>query len=259
MNSVFGREYSDVYDALYSTKEYESEAVLVERLLARNGAPLPCRVLDIGCGTGKHALALAMRGHHVTGLDRSPFMLAHARTSAASHLATGESVPQFVEADARAFALGRRFDAALMMFTVLGYQHEEADLSAALGCVRAHLNPGGLFVFDVWNGLAVIAQGAQPRSVSVRQGPARLNRSSSTRVDKERRLCHVAFEIVRTSASGEISKWAETHTLRYFVPDELESALGARGLQLVELRSLPHAETPPDDGTWNMVGVARAR
>jgi SAM-dependent methyltransferase len=256
MNSVFGRDYADVYDAIYSTKEYESEALLVERLLARNGAPLPCRVLDIGCGTGNHALALARRGYGVTGLDRSPFMLAHARTSAA---ATGENAPRFVEADARAFSLGKRFDAALMMFTVLGYQHEDADLFAALNCVRAHLDPGGLFIFDVWNGLAVLAHGAHPRSVSVQQGPARVTRSSSTRVDVQRRLCHVAFEIARTSPSGEISTWSETHTLRYFVPDELETTLGASGLQLIELRSLPDAETPPDESTWNIVGVARAR
>ena len=255
MNSVFGRDYADVYDAIYSTKEYDGEAVLVERLLARNGAPLPCRVLDIGCGTGKHALALARRGYDVTGLDRSPFMLAHARAAAA----TGENAPRFVESDARAFALAERFDAALMMFTVLGYQYQDADLFAALGCVRAHLNPGGLFVFDVWNGLAVLAQGAHPRSVSVQQGPACVTRSSSTQVDAQRRLCHVAFEIVRTNPSGEISTWSETHTLRYFVPDELDSTLGASGLQLIELRSLPDAATPPDEGTWNMVGVARAR
>jgi hypothetical protein len=56
-----------------------------------------------------------------------------------------------------------------------------------------------------------------------------------------------------------MSTWAETHTLRYFVPNELETALGASGLQLIELRSLPEAETPPDESTWNMIGVARAR
>src|SRR5262245_48452088 len=176
MSAVFGRDYAAVYDAIYRTKDYEGEADLIERLLARHGAPRPCRVLDIGCGTGKHAFALARRGYEVTGIDRSLFMLEHART-ASSAPTVGQMTAQFIAGDARDFHLDERFNVALMMFTVLGYQHDDADLSSALSAVHAHLEPGGLFIFDVWNGVAVTAQEPARRTATATEGRSHVIRA----------------------------------------------------------------------------------
>lgn len=259
MISVFGRDYADVYDAIYRGKDYAGETDLIERILTRHGVARPCRLLDIGCGTGKHAFALARRGYDVTGIDRSPFMLAHARTAAAAELGAGRKAPRFLEADARRFALGERFPVALMMFTVLGYQHEDSDVSAALGAARAHLEPGGLFIFDVWNGLAVLTQGPEKRTASTTAGASRVVRTSSTRVEAERQLCHVHFEISRTDTEGGAKTWSEDHTLRYFLPSELESALAKRDFELLDLRRFPDGEAPPDEYAWNVIGIARAQ
>ena len=258
MTAVCGQDYADFSDAIYAAKDYAGEADLIERILERHGIPRPCRVLDIGCGTGRHACALARRGYDVTGLDRSPFMLARAR-AAAAELGPDHGALHFVEADARRFALGERFAAVLMMFTVLGYQHEDSDVSDALSAVRAHLEPGGLFVFDVWNGLAVLAQGPDKRTASASDGGSRIVRSSSTRVETERQLCHVHFDILRTDADGRMTTWSEDHTLRYFLPAELENALNACDLELRDLRRFPDGEAPADEQAWNVIGTARAR
>jgi len=259
MSAVFGRDYADVYDAIYRAKDYEGEADLIERLLARHGAPRPCQLLDIGCGTGKHAFALARRGYDVTGIDRAPFMLAHARAGASAERNAGHNAPRFLEADARRFELGEQFGAVLMMFTVLGYQHEDTDLASSLSAVRAHLVPQGLFIFDVWNGLAVIAQGPEKRTATVMDGATRVVRTSSTSVEPEKRLCHVHFEISRTGADEAVKNWSEDHTLRYFLPSELESALKTQRLRLLDLRRFPEGDVPPDEGAWNMIGVAKAQ
>jgi SAM-dependent methyltransferase len=259
MSAVFGRDYAAVYDAIYRAKDYEGETDLIERLLARHGAPRPCRLLDIGCGTGRHAFALARRGYEVTGIDNSPFMLAHARTRAREEENAGHNTPRFLEADARRFELDERFAAVLMMFTVLGYQYEDSDLSSALGAVRAHLEPQGLFIFDVWNGLAVIAQGPEKRMATATEGGSRVIRTSTTRVDAERRRCHVHFEVSRTSAEEPAKNWSEDHTLRYFLPSEIKSTLKTQGLELLDLRRFPEGDTPPDEQAWNMIGVAKAQ
>jgi SAM-dependent methyltransferase len=258
MTAVFGRDYADVYDAIYHAKDYAGEVELTGRLLARHGVTGPCRLLDIGCGTGRHAFAFTRRGYDVTGIDRSPFMLAHAKAAAERELLAGNRGPRFLEGDAKRLELGERFAAVTMMFTVLGYQHEDGDVAAVLAAVRAHLEPGGLFIFDVWNGLAVLTRGPEQRTATATEGGTHVVRTSSTRVEVEKQLCHVHFEVSRTGADGDARTWSEDHTLRYFLPSEIATVLRNVGLELLDLRRFPDGEAPPDEQAWNVIGVARA-
>jgi SAM-dependent methyltransferase len=253
--TVFGADYAGCYDILYGAKDYAGEVDLVERLLARYGAAGPHNILDLGCGTGNHALPLAERGHRVTGVDRAPGMLAQARAKAAT-LSLAHA-PEFVEGDVRRLDLGRRFDVALMMFMVLGYQYANADLVAALATLRKHLAPAGLFVFDVWNGLAVLAQRPGERTVEARLGDTRIVRRTRARLEPIAQLCHVHFDIERTDGGGT-STWEETHTMRFFFPQELDLVLRCHGMRLLQLASFPDGEGVPDENAWNVVGVAQA-
>jgi SAM-dependent methyltransferase len=228
---------------------------LVERLLAKHGAAGPRDILDLGCGTGNHALPLAERGHQVTGVDRSSGMLAQARAKAPT-LALARA-PEFVEGDIRRLDLGRRFDVALMMFMVLGYQYENTDLVAALAGLRRHLAPSGLFVFDVWNGIAVLAQRPGERTVEGRDGDTRIVRRTRTRLEPIAQLCHVHFDIERTDRTGTTT-WEEMHTMRFFFPQELDLIMRCNGMRLLQLSGFPHGEAPPDEKAWNIVGVAQA-
>ena len=256
MSEVFGQGYAGVYDALYQAKDYEGETDLIERILAAQGESGPRRILDLGCGTGNHALPLARRGHAVAGVDRSAAMLTLARNKAAA-LAAGVTPPAFHEGDIRDVDLGQRFAAVLMMFAVLGYLHEQADVLAALKTVRRHLKEGGLFIFDVWNGTAVMAERPGERSVTVADGSARITRKTQARLDAPRHLCHVFFDVERVDG-GKSEKWTEEHVMRFYFPDELESTLRDNGFNLLQLRRFPDGEAAPDEKAWNVIGVARA-
>src|SRR3954463_4969123 len=69
------------------------------------------RVLDVGCGPGRHALALARRGFDVIGVDLSPEFVALARAAAAAEGLTA----RFEEHDVRALAYDADFDAAICL------------------------------------------------------------------------------------------------------------------------------------------------
>lgn len=253
MTDLFGEAYAAAYDALYHDKDYGAECDLIERLLAAHGADGPRRLLDLGCGTGGHAIPLARRGHAVVGVDRSAPMLTQAREKGAPL----RPPPEFQEGDLRDLDLGCRFDAVLMMFAVLGYQHTNADLLAALGAVRRHLEPGGLFLFDVWNGPAVLADRPGPRVRTVPTAGGRIVRTTDSRLDVVSQLCHVRFGLTRVEGERIFAEREEMHTMRFFFPQELDLALGAAGLRLLDLRRFPDGEAPPDERAWTVVGAAR--
>ena len=102
--------YAQFYDTLYAEKDYEAECDYLTALFAAwHGGPVQT-VLDLGCGTGGHALPLARRGYQVTGVDRSATMLENARAKA------GIAPVEFLLGDVRTVDLNRTFDAAVATF-----------------------------------------------------------------------------------------------------------------------------------------------
>ena len=97
-------------------------------------------LLELGCGTGS-ILARLTTGAALTGLDRSPAMLA----------VCAQKVPgaRLVEGDMASFDLGRRFDVVACVFDSLNHLLDVASWASLVGCVHHHLNDDGLFVFDV--------------------------------------------------------------------------------------------------------------
>ena len=177
MSTPFGPVYAEHYDLFYRHKDYQAECDFLEEIFRRfAGAAAQVRsVLDLGCGTGGHALTLAQHGYQVAGVDRSAAMIAEARRKAEK----GEMSLDFVVGDLRELDLGTTFDATIMMFAVLGYQVADEDLAAALAGVRRHLAPAGLFVADFWYGPAVLAQRPSDRLYERTEGDARLLRIAS--------------------------------------------------------------------------------
>jgi SAM-dependent methyltransferase len=104
-------------------------------------------VLDIGCGSGRVTLDLLAHGHAVTGLDRDPDLLAALRERA-----TDRSVTT-VEADARDFALDRRFALAIVPMQTVQLLGGAAGRARFLTCARAHLDDGALLAAAVADAL----------------------------------------------------------------------------------------------------------
>lgn len=97
-------------------------------------------LLELGCGTGALLAGLAP-GLSVTGIDRSPEMLAIAAEAAPG--------ARLVQADMTAFSLPGRFDVIICMFDTLNHVQSFSGWLTLFSCVHEHLTDGGLFIFDV--------------------------------------------------------------------------------------------------------------
>lgn len=248
--TVFSREYASVYDLVYQDKDYAFECDLLERVFRTYGNGPVRSVLDLGCGTGGHAVPLAERGYQVLGVDQSEEMLARARARG--------SAARFERADLNEVDLGQRFDAVVMMFAVLGYQLTNADVLAALASVRRHLSPGGLFFCDAWYGPAVLRQRPTDR-IKVLDTPAgQVIRAASGELDTRHQMCSVRYHVWRIEHGQVVAETTERHPVRYFFPLELELFLTRSGLQLVKLGRFPDVEGDPDESTWSVSAIAHA-
>jgi SAM-dependent methyltransferase len=101
-------------------------------------------VLDLGCGTGELAAALA-QNRKVTGVDPAAAMLDIARGR------PGGGNVAWVQADARSVRLGKRFDLIVLTGHAFQVFLTKEDQTAALATIAAHLTPDGRFIFDSRN------------------------------------------------------------------------------------------------------------
>ena len=140
------REHLDDSHGAASRQESEREMV-IEWLWSKLDLASGAQVLDVTCGPGLYAVALAERGCQVTGIDFGPASIAYAR-----RLADERSVSEhcyFVEADVRQMAFENAvFDAALFLYGQLSvFTVDEA--SALLRKIASYLRPGGRLVVEL--------------------------------------------------------------------------------------------------------------
>lgn len=117
----------------------------VDALTGLLGITPGARVLDLPCGTGRHAVAWAARGHRVTGVDRSEAYLSLAKERA---VARGVEV-ELVRSDMRELVRPGSFDLALNLFTSLGYFSDPSDDVRVLRNLHTSLVPGGKLVVEM--------------------------------------------------------------------------------------------------------------
>jgi SAM-dependent methyltransferase len=140
-DEAFWREtYPYMFDAgRFATADKEVRKIL-KLTGVRRGA-----VLDLCCGPGRHSLVLAKRGFHVTGVDRTRYLLSKARRRAKSARARIE----FVRADMRDFVRPDAYRLVLNMFTAFGYFDKKDEDRLVLRNIFTSLKPGGVCLIDV--------------------------------------------------------------------------------------------------------------
>jgi SAM-dependent methyltransferase len=212
MTEWFEEWFNDAYLHLYPHRD-DADA---ERLVALLVRVLPWRpgwrVLDVACGEGRHARALAAAGARVVGLDLSPGLLARAREATRAPL---------VRADLRDLPVRRgTMDLTVNLFTSFGYFDSDGEHAAALAGMVQTVRPGGWFALDFLNAAAV-------RATLV---PEEAGTLAGTSVTLRRRLEDAGRYVVKDIELADGRRFRER--VRLFEPAELEAMLAGVGAEV---------------------------
>ena len=139
--------YAEKYDKEVFTRGTVGECDFIEREVNYDKT---AKILDIGCGTGRHSIELSKRGYAVTGIDLSESQLQRARLKA-----SGQSLKiDFQKHDARAPHFSNAFDLAIMLceggFSLM--ETDEMNFQILQNAARA-LKDNGKLIFTTLNGL----------------------------------------------------------------------------------------------------------
>ena len=226
--SIFG-SYARYYDLLYRDKDYIGEAKFIHDLIQTH-APESKNILELGCGTGNHASMLAKEGYVVHGVDVSYEMLQIANERISQSLA---SKLTFTHGDIRQVRLNQKFDVVISLFHVISYQTTNEDLLAAFATAKAHLKEGGIFIFDVWYGSAVLTDPPSVRVKRLEDELIQITRIAEPIMYPNENCVDVNYDIFITDkGKNSITELKETHKMRYLFKPEIEILLANSQLKI---------------------------
>ncbi|HET9496116.1 MAG TPA: class I SAM-dependent methyltransferase [Chloroflexia bacterium] len=217
---------ADIYDAVYSWKDYEAESNGVREAFERH-AKRPVRdVLDVGCGTGAHMVYL-QRHYNVEGLDLDPGLLQVARAK----------LPDltFHQGNMLDFDLGRQFDAAMCMFGAIAYTLTPGALNTAVENIARHVRPGGVVVVEPWLRPDVYKPGTV-HAQFVDQPELKIARIVLSRREGDAAVLDMHYLV---GTPDEVRHFTESHTVGLFTREQMEAAFGQAGLAVTYEESEP--------------------
>lgn len=205
----------------------EEQADFIERLAALRPGE---RILDLGCGAGRHSILLAERGYRVVGLDLSADLLAEARAAWARRH-PDQPGPTWVQADMRRPDLDGAHEACIAMDHSLGMFDDDADHLEVLVAVGDRLSGGGPLILELMNPY-FWAHHAETRHYPPGALAADAHIVRSYRFDADRGRIEDHVTVFRTEGPPEVMP---VQSLRAWTPPEIRALLSAAGFQDVEV------------------------
>jgi len=189
-------------------------------------------ILELGCGYGRVMEALTTEGRTIVGLDRDLGLIDLARKRLAKPH-SGHTT--WINGDMRRFALARRFDRILLPYSGLYCLPTDMDIVACFACVREHLAPGSLFVFDAYCANGLHHQGVDEDDDEVfwiEHAGTHYCVSESSQWDPATQTVNVVYVHEPRDGGHSIATRLQHH---YLLIDQIAPLLAAAGLDLTSL------------------------
>ena len=220
---------ADLYEAEH--RGWTDDLDLYRALAARAGDP----VLELGCGSGRVAIALADAGYDVRGIDMSEAMLAIARANVA-----GRQLPvAFASGDMRHVASHRQFGLVFCALDTLLHLQSTRDVLDTMASAHRVLRAGGLLAFDIVNPtpelLAMGDRVVRHQSTFAGPGDTEVTHFVSWDIDPDAQTIETTHFYDWLSDGEAVRRRRTSFRLRYLERDEVEAALRATGFARSEI------------------------
>ncbi len=247
------QDYAYYYNSFYKDKDYEFESKQVDSLLNLYGKGTK-KIINFGCGTGRHDIELTKLGYKCAGVDLSSLMIDIAKKNTAKE----KMSISYEVADIRNYESQDQYDTVIALFHVMSYQIKNQDITAAFRSARKVLNKGGIFLFDVWYGPGVLCDKPCVRVKEAEDSTNRLVRIARPVMHDKDNVVDVSYEVfVINKLTGHTKVINEMHNMRYFFRPELDFFLEIAGFELIDnLDCQSLGET--DFTSWTSYFIARA-
>ena len=148
MGKKIFNNYAKYYDLIYKKKNYLKESKYIHNLLTLNKSKK--NILEIGCGTGGHAVCLSKYNYKIFGIDISDNMIKIAKNKKYD-----KNKLKFKTLDVLKLNQKNRYDTIISLFHVINYLTTKKKIIEAFQNINKSLKNNGLLLFDFWYAPAV--------------------------------------------------------------------------------------------------------
>ncbi|KAA0231877.1 class I SAM-dependent methyltransferase [candidate division KSB1 bacterium] len=245
--------YYDYYDKIYSGKNYRAEVETVLGLFQNSVGKIPKRVLDVGCGTGSHALILAEKGCDVVGIDLDCGVvdIAHRKCSGQTN-----ATPVFLCEDVSKLEAGK-FDLTVSLFNVINYIDQMDSLLMFFESIHKHLFDEGVFIFDCWNGLAAILDPPRNKDSRFLVGGEQIDITTRPCVELMNQSVRVDNCVEVTGSDGSKRKFIFSYHQTLWTPWCLKNVLMIAGFEILYVSAWMQPNVIATYNTWKITFVCQ--
>lgn len=233
--------YGKYYDLLYKDKDYDAEANYITKCI-KSYFSNARTILEFGSGTGGHGIKLQKKGFDVFGLERSEQMVEEA---------SRYGFP-CMQADIVNFEINKKFDIVISLFHVISYITDNVSLCKVFKNAAKHLNPGGLFIFDVWYSPAVYNLKPETRIKKVENEVIKIIRIAEPYVHINLNIIDVNYNIlVNEKGTNNWMEFSEKHPMRHFSIPEIEILASFTDFKIIKTEEFI-TRNQPSPNTWGV-------
>jgi len=231
---------------MMGTNRATEECFTLQRIFNKYGSGIH-RILDVGCGTGLHSNILYNMGCEVTGIDTSKDMIDIAKSK--------NSDIEFINGDIYSIGSNRKYDSVISMWNVMGYVPYIDDFISKVSDI---IKSEGLFIFDVFNGIAVIDTKPQ-RTIKAKIDNATgdiIKRTGTPYVDLMNQTFTMKYRYDITKTDGRIETFNEEHDMIFYTPNQIKDMLEYDNFELLEMTNVYDCKKATKDD-WDVRYIAR--